>query len=829
MMADFTECLANALSEGVLDEAEYDALLGTYRRVRSEREDAGSATADNDAGLAVMAELEYAKKRTRFLNALTKRNAMRLEQDMERFRSGSGNQDLGEFLQAIIEFQGQGSGLTASVEGRRQAILGRSMAQMEALIHEFRQGTLGRRVNAAKMPNIVKELFGEDTKDESAKALAKAFSSTAEDLRQRANAAGMDIAKLENWGLPQQHNRLAINKYIKKNGREAFRQHLFGLLAPERMIDQITGQPMTRGQVFDALDEVIDNILTEGWATREPGRVAFGRGSLANQRQEHRFLAFKDADAWLTYQKEFGAGDPFNSMMGHVDAMARDIAALEVLGPNPDATREWLKQHAQVQAAQHELGRENLLNPRVRNGREHVRKRIKRADEMWAHYSGSVNVPVNETVAIVGGNTRNVLTSSILGAAAIPSFFTDPMYGALARYFSGSRHSTWMKEWVKQFASRSSRRDAQRMGLILDSSLNTLGQQARYAGQFSGQAWSRVLAEQMLAVTGLQSITRAGRNAFSMGMFADLADYKTKRFDDLPGMMQRSFERYDVSPDDWDAMRGANTSRGFLDIQAVEAHAGREMAEKLLTLVQSESEFAVPSGTIRARSLLIGDSRPGTWIGEVRRSATMFMSFASVLPMLHGYRILQEIGRGNPVGGVGYATALALTMTVGGALSMQSKQLAAGRDPREMYGDKGLEFWGAAALQGGGLGLWGDFFFADVNRFGGSLPGTGGGPVFQLGADVLGILQNAVVEPEAAGQDLTKLISTKIPGSNTWYLKLAWDRYVEDTLTRLTDPDAEAKFRRRVRQYERDYQQGYWWRPGTGAPQRQPDYENLAE
>lgn len=828
-MGDFTECLANALSEGVLSEQEHDALRETYSRVRSEREAAGSATADNDAGLAVMAELEYAKKRTAFLNALNKQTAMRLERDLERFRSGSGQKDVGEFLQAVIEFQGQGTGLTASVEGRRQAILGNAMSRMEALIHEFRQGTAGRRVNAAKMPNIVRELFGQDTKDESAKALAKSFSSVAEDLRQRANAAGMDIAKLENWGLPQQHNRLALRNYIKKHGREEFKQHLFGLLAPERMIDQATGSAMTRGQVFDALDDVIDNILTDGWATREPQRGPFGRGSLANQRQEHRFLVFKDADAWLSYQKEFGSGDPFNAMMGHVDAMARDIAALEVLGPNPEATRDWLRQHAEVQAANHELGRDHLLHPRVKNARTHVRTKIRRADEMWAHYSGSANVPVNESLAVIGGNTRNFLTSSILGSAAIPSFFTDPMYGALARYFTGSRHSTWMKEWIKQFTSRASRRDAQRMGLILDSSLNTLGQQARYAGQFGGQAWSRVLAEQMLAITGLQSITRAGRNAFSMGLFADLADRKTKAFDQLPGMIQRSFQRYDISPDDWDAMRGANAANGFLDVRTVEAHAGRDLAEKLLTLVQSESEYAVPSGTLRARSFLIGDSRTGTWIGEVRRSATMFMSFASVLPMLHGYRILQEVNRGSAVRGVGYATALMLTMTVGGALSMQSKQLAAGRDPREMYGDQGLEFWGAAALQGGGLGLFGDFFFADVNRFGGSLPGTAGGPVVQLGSDILGILQNAVTDPSEVDDDLTELISRKMPGSNTWYLKLAWDRYVEDTLTRLTDPDAEAKFRRRVRQYERDYGQGYWWAPGTTAPQRDPDYENVVE
>lgn len=816
-VGNFGQCLSEALNEGTISEAEYEALNDTYRRVKGEKEASGSADADNDAGLAVMAELEYAKKRKRFHAALNKKAAMRLEADMKRFKSGSGQSDIGEFLQAIVEYQGQGMGLSKSVENTRKAILGRSMAQMEELIWTFRQGTAGRRVNKADMPNVVKELFGEDTKDASAKALAQSFASVSEQLRQRANKAGMDIRKLDNWGMPQQHDRLAIRKYIKKHSRDGFKQHLFNQLDPDRMIDVATGQPMSRGAVFAALDDVIDNILTEGWATRDPKRGAFGKGSLANQRQEQRFLVFKDATSWMQYQKEFGGGDPFNAMMYHVDAMAKDIAALEVLGPNPEATRGWLKQHAQKQAALHTIGKDNLLHGRVKptKAEDHIRGKIKRHDEMWAHYSGSANVPVNEGLAITMGNVRNVLTSSILGSAAIPSFFTDPMYAGLARYFTGSRHGTWMKEWTKQFASRRSRRDAQRMGLILDSALNTLGQQARYAGQFSGQGWSRVLSEQALAVTGLQSITRAGRNAFSMGLFADMADYKKSGFGDLPAMFQRSLTRYDISPNDWDAIRGAETPRGFLDVQAIEAHAGRELAEKMLDLVQSEAEYAVPSGTIRARSLLIGDSAPGTLIGEFRRSATMFMSFSAVMPMLHGYRILQEINRGSAVRGVGYATALMLVMTMGGALSMQSKQIGGGKETRD---PTTKEFWAAAALQGGGMGLWGDFFFADVNRFGGTIPMTGGGPAVQLGADILGALHHAFTDPSKLDDDITQIIGSKFPGSNTWYLKLAWDRYVEDNLTRLTNPDAEAKFRRRVNKTKRDYDQGYWWKPGDAAP-----------
>lgn len=831
-MSGFGECLSNALNEGVLDEDEYDALRATYERVRTEREQAGSASADNEAGLAVMEELEHAKKRQRFLNALNKKTALRLERDLKRFRNGSGSKDAGEFLQAIIEYQGQGSGIEYSVQNVREAIVGRAQARMEETIHTFRQGVAGRRVGKAKLPDVVKELFGEDTKDMGAKALAKGFADVAEDLRQRANAAGMEIARLENWGLPQMHNRRAVQGFIRTHGRDAFKQHLFGLLAPERMLDRATGEPMGRASVFAALDDVIDNILTEGWATHEPKRGPFGRGSLANQRQEHRFLVFRDAEAWLQYQADFGAGDAFNAMMHHVDSMAKDIAALEVLGPNPQATLDWLKQHARVQAAQRALDRESLLNPRVKpaNAEDHVRSKIKRAEDMWAHYTGSVNVPVNETFADWSGNTRNLLTASVLGSAVIPAFWTDPMYAAMARYFSGTRHSSWTEQWVKQFASRASRRDATRMGFILDSALNTLGQQARYAGQFEGQAWSRWASEQFLALTGLQPLTRAGRNAFQLGAAADFADFRGRAYDALPEMLQGMLKRYDLSPEDWDAIRASSPEKGFLGVQQVEAGAGRDLAQRYLSMIQTEAEYAVPSGSLRSRSLLIGQSQPGTLWGEFRRSTVMFQSFAAILPMLHGYRIFQEWNAGHRLGGVGYATALMAVMTVGGALALQTKQIKDGRDPREMFGEDKEKFWGAAALQGGGLGIWGDFFFADVNRFGATMPLTGGGPPVQVIEELrqatIGNLDKAISgEETSVAGDLTSLIASKFPGSNTWYLKLAWDRFVEDNAIRLSDPEADAKFRRRARYYERNYNQSYYWRPGERLPERAPDLD----
>ena len=46
------------------------------------------------------------------------------------------------------------------------------------------------------------------------------------------------------------------------------------------------------------------------------------------------------------------------------------------------------------------------------------------------------------------------------------------------------------------------------------------------------------------------------------------------------------------------------------------------------------------------------------------------------------------------------------------------------------------EFFGAALIEGCGLGIFGDYLFSDVNRFGGGIVSTAFGPTGQLAEDV---------------------------------------------------------------------------------------------
>ena len=157
-------------------------------------------------------------------------------------------------------------------------------------------------------------------------------------------------------------------------------------------------------------------------------------------------------------------------------------------------------------------------------------------------------------------------------------------------------------------------------------------------------------------------------------------------------------------------------------------------------------------------------------------------------------------------------------------MALQLKSMASGRDPQDMTSGA---FWGAAMLQGGGLGIFGDFLFSNINRYGGGFATTFGGPLMQRANDAWNltagnIAQLASGEKTHFGRELVKFMKGNTPGSTIWYTKLAWERIVWDQLQYLVDPEANKAFKQRQRFFDKEFGQGFWWRPGKAAPDRGP-------
>jgi hypothetical protein len=812
----FTDCILRALKDGKISkEKAADAQRVYEEHFEALRGAMGDAAAEGEAGAraweSMNADLAEKKRQT----LLQVKRWSGIEKDMKQFRNAKGEADYAAAMAAHLSRDDRAP--FANVEGRHASILNLLQGQMTDLLARFRGDLLGRTRDKSALKDVLREVFGEDTGSASAKELAESWGKTAERARQWFNQAGGRIPKREDWGLPQAHDSVAVGKASFNEWRD----FIFPLLNPDKMINDKTGFAFTREQLELALKDVYETIRSDGLNKVDPGKQT-GSAMLANRRLDHRFLVFKDAESWLKYNDRFGGSDVFSAMMGHLDHMARDIASLQVLGPNPTATLRYMEDLARKQGF--DAGR-----------LDHANGLIKDAWDMWGLHSGSTLAPINAKFARTMAGVRSVLQSAQLGSAVFSSL-TDLSTGRLARKMAGLPQAKMLVSYAKLLnpADVADRKLAVRLGLGAQGwSSRALGQM-RYFGEI-GPEISRRLSSAVSTLSGHTAWIQAGRWAFGMEFMATLAEHAGLAFDDLPAPLQSTMKRYGIGADRWDVLRATpmyqHEGASFLrpeDISArtdMPAAVADEHAFRLLEMIQAETSFAVPTTSLRGRAALTGPLQPGTIQGELLRSGIMYKSFAVTMWHTHITRAMMQRGA---LSKAGYFANFVISATLMGGLAMQLKQIARGADPMPMNKP---EFWARAMFQGGGLGIFGDFIGSAENRFGGGLAETLAGPVAGLATDVLrATAGNAFKamrgQDTSVGNDISGLLRRYTPGGTIWYARAAFERLVLDNMQKMIDPDWHDRFRRKEEKLRTEQGQRYWWRPGHNTPDRAPDISN---
>jgi len=823
-MASFEECLTNAVAGNEISRNDAERLKAEYERLKAVHETGSSVTAEAEAKRALeellKAESDHQKRKAK----LAIKSINRIAAEVRSHVDPRGRPDVASAALDLLEHFGTAK--FSSVAGRTSALVGMAHAQLEEALHHFRRGAFGgdkTRWNRAQLDNVVREAFGEDTGDLAAKGFAKAWGEVAEKLRRRFNAAGGAIGKLENWGLPQHHDAQAL----RKAGRQAWKDYIRPRLDLAKMRHPLSGQPVAERELDGVLDDIWESIATDGWIDRQPSRQVIGKGALANQRAEHRFLVFRNAETWLEYQRDFGNGDPFAAIMGHINLMARDIAAMEILGPNPSGTIEWLKQAVRREAKMKAAGKPARFAGEG-DPEDRARRMERRIDTVWRSIRGEINTPVSTKAANAFGAVRALITASVLGQAAI-SAVTDLGFARAARRAAGLPQMSVVSDMVKAFG-KGTRREAVESGLILESAMHVFHTQARYVGTLQGPEWANFIADRVLTWSGLTPWTQAARHSFGLAFQTELGKRVDLPLDQLPDALRHTLHRYGFKPAEWDLIRNAPLHRrdgaAMLRPSEIAERVNDRLAERYLEMILQETEYAVPNSSHRSKTMLIDQNQPGTLWGEALRSFAQFKSFGSVVLFLHGARthgLLSQ--RETRMAGMAYAGSILISTAMLGALALQMKQIIAGRDPRDMTDPS---FIGAAVLQGGGLGIYGDFLFSNINRFGGGFATTLSGPLIGRANDFWNLtggnlVQLASGEKTHFGRELVRFAKGNVPGGNIWYLKLAAERLLWDQLTWLADPEAQKAFRRQEQYWQRSTGQDFFWKPGETAPRRAPE------
>ena len=716
----------------------------------------------------------------------------------------------------------------------------RAIAQKEfgKILFEFNQTWTGGVKNKAGQMQMVREIVEPGTtKNKSAQELALAWTRTSELLRKMFNERGGNIPKMEGNYLPQFHDK----DLIAAVDFETWRDFILPRLDLERMINYRTGQAFSPEALELALAKSYDGIIFEG-ANKPSVHQGYG-AAMYNKRIDHRFFHFKSADAWQEYNAKFGGdSSPFDIMVGHFETMTRDIGMMDVLGANPDAMVRWMGSRVK------QLQRLEIKKMSAKDFKKYENKmnqHINSAEAMHMYLKGSLHAPVNKGIAVTMASLRGVQTVTKLGSAPVLAL-GDVNFARTTAAFAGLPQARFMASHVRQIMTLPGsewRKIAATSDVVADSYMNVSSSSARFTADMTEQTEvMRRVTDASLKGSGLNWQTQGGKNAAGLEFMAQL-ERLPSNFDKLPKHFQDYLEMNGIGKDawriiketePWEAKPGAKFLQpsDILNRSDLSKEVAEDLSKKLMMATRRFVAFAVPEVNAKsATSGLIvglGKTKSGTAEGEVMRMILQFKQF----PMtFHHTHIMRGLTRHGLSGKAKYLVPLVISTTLMGALAFELKQVLKGKDTTTVEGLTDPKYWLNAMIHGGGLGYYGDLLFGTRYSAASGLAGVLGATPAML-FDILGLTTGNIYEGISKdkdmniGADLSSFMRKHTPGSSHWYLRLAMERLIFDTLQKMIDPKWNRKKKQKIKRTKKLQNTDFWWRPGDIMPDRPPSFFN---
>tara|TARA_R110000868_G_scaffold411706_1_gene707816 strand:- start:32780 stop:35284 length:2505 start_codon:yes stop_codon:yes gene_type:complete len=823
-------CLAAAVKAGRLSEKgarEYADRMKDAEALAAERGITGPEA-------YIFATTEAAKameKRATNTRAQVQQTILAVDRAWESAKSNTRGTGFG--LTTVFGERVAGEGTGASIGLQHRGNVATMQSIMSDFLSKVQSRAAGLKQNLMLPRHVVSELYGRATSGDAGQG-AKAWTQAIEWWMDGMRRAGVPVGKLEDWRLPQHFDAASV----RAMGKDGFIGQMTEWWVSNKLLLRdwaadgqaylAPGRPEADQKVREILDRAYDNITTGGDASLEPGAV---RGfTLADRYGRRRAFEWATDDAWLEFNRTFGVGDDGigELMVRHLDSISRDLAVAQVLGPDPDRAAKTLVQMYQKENA----------------GKFGARFFANKLNAVYEVSSGKASAPVSQRLALGAQAFRSFLSSVQLGSAIL-SAPSDFGFTKATASWHGLDISRIMSDYVSRLkpTSAADRAEAMRSGLILEVGLRGLHDASRDvmsdvvgragalgktdailngASQIAGRA-----AEFVIRAQGLAHHTQILRDAIGSQVQEHFGGLAGKSWEGLSGVDKRTLRTYGLGKAEWEVLRSKAVNQGFLDPATLAREgegAERDAAVRMLGAIAGIQRVAVPEGNAVTRAWSVGGTRPGTIEGEILRSLAQYKGFPMAAFLQHGFRALDSLADAEGQWFRGqYMAGLVVMTTVLGALSLQLKNIATGKDPEPM--DRG-KFWFNAFAQGGAGGIIGDQIKALFSAQKAEDPSRLLPPVAGFLLDLQGLTQGNIQDAISGrdpntGREAVRF-ARKYAVPNLWYTRLAMDRLVWDTLTKMADPDAYGTFNRMEERARREQGTAYYWRPGNQNP-RAPD------
>ena len=562
--------------------------------------------------------------------------------------------------------------------------------------------------------------------------------------------------------------------------------------------------------------------------------------SKARSVSKSRVLHFKGPDDAHAYHQQFGRGSLLSNHMMELDRAAKNSALMHRWGPAPEAGFQ--RAVAKLEAQARTRGDAGVT------ARLQARQRMAEFEEI-----AGLNAPDNMRLAIIGRSIRMQQSLAKLGGMVL-SGLSDTSLSAQAMKRAGAGFLDGYSGALRGIA-RMQGDEGKAASDLLDVGARSAA--AQISGRFhaaDGPLGMTAAIQRTFYRLNLFEFWQDGlRRGVGEMYAAHLGAEARKGWADLNPGTRETMERYGIGAEDWElARRGLidpeQPTAGFKGLREVEGAAGVEMGDNGRKYFTFEAIDAIPDKDVLKRAGLTGaaatanaarrarmemryrfqamvtgvmddalteararervaltrGTQSGTVWGEAVRAFTQFWSFSAAIMGRHVMPAARGYDGQKPVAMLAH---IILASTVLGYASLQAKQIAKGREFRPVVTEDG-EFQGgelfmASLLQGGGLGIYGDFLFGEANRNGlGFTIGSLGGPaVSELERLATIIRKTASGDPdqlEDVPADLINGVKANTPFLNLFYVRAALDYLVFYRMQEAVSPGSVERYEKRV-------------------------------
>lgn len=815
---DCIDDIRKATGEDFSDD-KLDEILTLLER-RSARKMKDDPTLSKDKALhAAAAELVAEKKLAALIEKRNRAiNVMRREALLDYI--GSSKMKPSDALKAKVYgkeggYFGAGESTDAKINALRHSLRGALLNDLEkaGMLAVFKKKDPDFEVNVAREMSRLNGAKGvEATADTNVRTLAEILTKHGENARLMQNDAGAYIRKMEGYVTRQSHDQLKI----EKAGFKKWKADILPLL-DERTFDDV-----------DNVDRYLKEMharLATGQHIKVNGDSDFlggfkGSQNLAKKASAERVLHFKSADDWMKYNASYGRGSLFEAVLDGIDYGARNTAVMRDWGTNPEAMFEGL--------------RERLIKNAEKEGDTQEMKRLSNwfLTASFRDLTNAVDLPGSARMAQVGSTVRILQSMAKLGGVVLSSFPDLAVKASVLKHNGVNfleAYGNGLSSFFQGRKGTETREIANLIGVGLDGMTGDMFRQMHAMDSTPGRL-SKV-ANTFFKMTGLTFWQDAQARGVGLMLSHNLARNQKAAFGALDARLQTTLSRYGIGEREWAVFQKMETraadGRDYITADAVASvsdadiaaylgkadakprainAARRDLGAKLDTYYLDQVREALTIAGAKERTAATMNTSAGTPLGEAVRFVMQFKTYPITF-------ISRSIGREMNRGDAFTIGHLIAGTTALGYLSMTTKELAKGREPREPEGAVDwVKLMAASMKQGGGLGIYGDFLFGDANRVGGSWGSTLLGPTFggTLG-DIEKVFNAAKrgVDPSATA---FRGVLANTPFANLFYTRVAADYLFLYAIQEQLNPGF---LRRYERQIERDNNQRFLLPPSN--------------